>query len=867
MSRRRTTGFFIIALLLLALVAGGFYLRQTWQQLMYSHGIQSLEWEGVDLSFNGLTVARFEVSQAQQGRQLRVEASSLSLGWHWQGFRLTTLSVDTLHLDWQNSSADPDTASPIKLPEIALRWLPYNLTIHSFHATVPCATGRCDLEGALSATRGADLMPVEAVLDLEHEGHLVQIEGYLAGQSLEDLSLSAAVTIDDKPHIELESRYRTATGNQQTGWSGSVLMPELPRADWLLAWLQNWHPMSVSVLPAQPDNASMKASWELTASTGTDFFQSLSGDLTVSANLPQPWPIPGIAAAQGRIELALTAIRGHWQATSADADLKLRNPGSWTRQLPEFLRPHTLDIKIRPPDAVPDVQQIERFLALNLSIISRGQARVDINSPLAIATTKPWAVQMDETRIEVNAPELNAGEWTLRKVALGISVSGQADEREMTLVLGPESSLDIGGITNLDVDSAIQFGSVQADLSQISVMAGYNLEEKILQRWSVKGPLTLASAEVSHPVLRPQLWRFNGALDSDARHFRLAGQLKSRAGASADIDLAYPFDGDLTVTGKLVMDGEASAQTLADTLAVWPQSLEIASGQVSAHAVLRLPVTGPVKLDAQMSMSSVSGSINRTAWTALKGDVDIGLQGSKLAIEVPELSVEQVSSGIPSGPMGMAGSYSGSTADPFSGQLTLERASAGFLGGSLEVSRGTWNLADLPLRVPVELSRVELSELMRVYPAEGLAGTGTLTGQIPLLIDRDGIRVEQGKVSAINPGGTLRLPADRLRGIAQGNRAMELVASAMENFHYSVLNSTIDYDQDGRLFLGLHLEGSNPSVRDGYPIVLNINLEEDIPALLTSLQLSGRVNEAVTERVRELVQKREAVKGDAKVEN
>ena len=54
--------------------------------------------------------------------------------------------------------------------------------------------------------------------------------------------------------------------------------------------------------------------------------------------------------------------------------------------------------------------------------------------------------------------------------------------------------------------------------------------------------------------------------------------------------------------------------------------------------------------------------------------------------------------------------------------------------------------------------------------------------------------------------------------------------------------------------LGLRLEGENPDLRGGQPVVLNINLEEDIPALLTSLQLSGRVNEAVTERVRERVQ-------------
>jgi hypothetical protein len=80
----------------------------------------------------------------------------------------------------------------------------------------------------------------------------------------------------------------------------------------------------------------------------------------------------------------------------------------------------------------------------------------------------------------------------------------------------------------------------------------------------------------------------------------------------------------------------------------------------------------------------------------------------------------------------------------------------------------------------------------------------------------------------------------------------------MDNFNYTVLNSTVDYDQDGTLNLGLRLEGSSPDVQDGHPIVLNINLEEDIPALLTSLQLSGRVNEAVTEKVRNLIEKRDS---------
>ncbi|MGV8546259.1 intermembrane phospholipid transport protein YdbH family protein, partial [Pseudomonas aeruginosa] len=38
----------------------------------------------------------------------------------------------------------------------------------------------------------------------------------------------------------------------------------------------------------------------------------------------------------------------------------------------------------------------------------------------------------------------------------------------------------------------------------------------------------------------------------------------------------------------------------------------------------------------------------------------------------------------------------------------------------------------------------------------------------------------------------------------------------------------------------------------------NVNLEEDVPALLTSLQLSDRVSETILQRVQERMEKRKA---------
>jgi hypothetical protein len=83
---------------------------------------------------------------------------------------------------------------------------------------------------------------------------------------------------------------------------------------------------------------------------------------------------------------------------------------------------------------------------------------------------------------------------------------------------------------------------------------------------------------------------------------------------------------------------------------------------------------------------------------------------------------------------------------------------------------------------------------------------------------------------------------------------MKLAADALDNFHYDVLRSGVDYREDGTLDLSLRLEGRNPSMNNGQPINFGISLEENIPQLLTSLQLTDRVSETIQRRVQERLQ-------------
>ena len=74
---------------------------------------------------------------------------------------------------------------------------------------------------------------------------------------------------------------------------------------------------------------------------------------------------------------------------------------------------------------------------------------------------------------------------------------------------------------------------------------------------------------------------------------------------------------------------------------------------------------------------------------------------------------------------------------------------------------------------------------------------------------------------------------------------------ALADFTYEKLEVDVTYDTDGTLTLGIRLEGSNSAVESGRPIHYNLNITENLPALLQSLQLSDELSERVEQGLTE----------------
>lgn len=171
--------------------------------------------------------------------------------------------------------------------------------------------------------------------------------------------------------------------------------------------------------------------------------------------------------------------------------------------------------------------------------------------------------------------------------------------------------------------------------------------------------------------------------------------------------------------------------------------------------------------------------------------------------------------------------------------VDLKDVSAQTLGGRVSSPRINFDPARPSTRFTLKVDGVQLDRLLQLEQQPGLEGSGVLDGNIPITLNGKTVTIHEGHVAVRPPGGVIRFaPLDETRQmLVQAKPEMELVLRALENFRYDVLRATVNYREDGTLSLETRLEGKNPDMTESPPVHFNLNVEENIPALLQSVQV------------------------------
>lgn len=644
---------------------------------------------------------------------------------------------------------------------------------------------------------------------------------------------------------------------QLNGFSATSLQLSLPSEDgtpYQLA-LDNlrldWAWQTFPIQRLQASRLSMY--WPIAGATSTDDSAKQALPEALLKWLPQhielhaiDADLPGLGHLQGTLNVQASAQGKLWQPTLIQTQLTLKNlQGPWLDSIPTEFHPTQLSAQISTHPDHQDTDDGQQLLTLDLH--SEGPLRLQLNGLLDLQQTPDWQGTLNNAQLYLELDELINPAVRAKKLRAQAYFAGQADSTRFTLKFNQGSNLQAQKVQLPGIGSAEK---ITLQLDSFSLQGESTTPDNI----EVNSAITAHIDTLDIPQLHKQDWDVKGKLSGQLPQLEFSGNLTGEQGLSLDSHirlLANSVQGSATLKEIFFKAGNPLQKTFKD----WPELVLLSSGRLRSQLDFQLPTTGPLKLNMQGSASGLSGIVNRSELKNLGLQFTGVLSGQALTLGIDNLTVEQLDPGIPVGPIQLKNAhYQASLDNLLQGVADWQSVQANLLNGKVWLDAQEFDLKR-PQTLALHVQGLELQELLKVYPAEGLAGTGTIDGTLPIHIDNGEFYIEAGQLQARQPG-VLQFQSDKIQALGRSNPAMRLVADALEDFHFNLLSSALSYDQSGKLLLNVRLEGRNPDVEKGRPINLNVNLEEDIPALLASIQLSGQVSEIIQKRIRERLEKR-----------
>ena len=174
--------------------------------------------------------------------------------------------------------------------------------------------------------------------------------------------------------------------------------------------------------------------------------------------------------------------------------------------------------------------------------------------------------------------------------------------------------------------------------------------------------------------------------------------------------------------------------------------------------------------------------------------------------------------------------------DSLTGELQIDDFTTAVLGGSLSIAAMQYDPNETRQQVDIVLADLNVESIVGLADYPGVYADGLVSGYLPFIVAGDHITIEKGLVGALNPGGNIRYTPTSSQ--PSSNQSLQLVNQALSNYQYQTMNTEVFYGDDGELLLALQLRGYNPDMNNGQAINLNVNITDNIPSLLKSLQAS-----------------------------
>jgi hypothetical protein len=421
---------------------------------------------------------------------------------------------------------------------------------------------------------------------------------------------------------------------------------------------------------------------------------------------------------------------------------------------------------------------------------------------LQTSGTAEWAAglwQIDAPHVDLHLPQLHVNDRRLsaRATLSALRVTGQSTPLRLTQL---ETAMRLDDVQGLTLPYALPMPTLSASLSWNGAQLKSNGSLQLAERLALRGELEFDIATgLGRALVQLPATQF------DAGSARLSALLQTSE-----------LPGD-------ILAGSVSAQTQLD---------------LARRATGSLQVSGPLEIQ----LNGLSGFVGDTAVTGLSSRFEGQLDGGALrSRDVTLLAMDSLDPGI-----ALRNLQASIAVDTAAGRLQLAGLTLDVFGGRVSSDGGDFALDPPSGMLELQLERIDIESILALGAYEGVQANGLLSGTLPVSVDANRITVEAGTLHAESPGGSIRYASEA----DSGNAAVDFVNTTLSNYRYDMLDASVNYRPDGELALSVQMQGVNPDNNPQQRINLNLNISDNIPSLLRSLQAGRSVTDAVEAHLR-----------------
>ncbi len=340
-----------------------------------------------------------------------------------------------------------------------------------------------------------------------------------------------------------------------------------------------------------------------------------------------------------------------------------------------------------------------------------------------------------------------------------------------------------------------------------------------------------------------------GTLSVTNARVGIDGELRSAADKSLlGFDLSHRLDNHHG-SGRVDIKTEQfdlGDRKLSKRLRGWPYPADIVAGTVTGGVDLnwQLPPEGlQWQGRGEFRLNEIAGKFNDIAAIGVGGKIRVLIDNGELRSEVPaELRIARIDVGLPITEIAVDVMLNTAQSRYQINSLDARLLGGSVHGGAYEYVAGKDN--DEPWEMT--LNGILLERVLDLAAFDSVAGQGRIDGFLPLKITGTTVTISDGWLAGREPG-VLRYVSATGKAVAAANDSLSLVSEALSNYHYETLRADASLNRKGDLKLAVVMRGVNPEMRGGQRINLNLNLENNIPSLLKTLQ-AGRIVDDMLEQ-------------------